>query len=54
MPKDMSMDSDELQVPKMGDEVRKDLKILIVDDMVTMRRILKHLISLGFKALMSP
>jgi two-component system, chemotaxis family, chemotaxis protein CheY len=33
----------------MGDEVRKDLKILIVDDMVTMRRILKkHLISLGF------
>ena len=34
----------------MGDEVRKDLKILIVDDMVTMRRILKkHLISLGFK-----
>ena len=40
----------ELQgVPKMGEEVRKDLKILIVDDMVTMRRILKkHLISLGF------
>ena len=33
----------------MGEEVRKDLKILIVDDMVTMRRILKkHLISLGF------
>ena len=33
----------------MGDEVSKDLKILIVDDMVTMRRILKkHLISLGF------
>jgi two-component system chemotaxis response regulator CheY len=33
----------------MGDEVSKNLKILIVDDMVTMRRILKkHLISLGF------
>ena len=33
----------------MADEVSKDLKILIVDDMVTMRRILKkHLISLGF------
>ena len=27
----------------MGDEVRKDLKILIVDDMVTMRRILKKI-----------
>jgi two-component system chemotaxis response regulator CheY len=33
----------------MVDEVSKDLKILIVDDMVTMRRILKkHLLSLGF------